>query len=87
MDNIRIYDRALSADEISTLYDFDRMKQYSYDANGNMTYRDGQVLTWDDENRLVKLVDGDTTETYIYDADGVRVQKVVVTAGATSTST
>ncbi|MFF7646727.1 RHS repeat-associated core domain-containing protein [Streptomyces canus] len=47
---------------------------YVYDDTGNTTTRlDGttsQTLTWDNESRLNKLVEGSSTTGYIYDADG-----------------
>ena len=51
---------------------------YVYDANGNMTSKSGQNLTWDYENRPV-VVAG---ETYVYDGDGNRISKTV--SGATT---
>jgi len=47
---------------------------YQYDAAGNMTYDGAHSYTYDAENRLIK-VDGGSTATYIYDAEGHRVQK------------
>lgn len=46
---------------------------YTYDANGNMTGRGGQGLTWDVENRPTAI----GTETYVYDRDGIRIEKTV----------
>ena len=45
---------------------------YSYDANGNMTARGAQTLTWNAENRL-SAVSGGTS--FVYDGYGVRVKK------------
>ncbi len=39
-----------------------------------MIKRDSQTLTWDHENRLAS-VSGGATESYLYDADGMRVKK------------
>jgi RHS repeat-associated protein len=47
---------------------------YQYDAAGNMTYDGTHSYTFDDENRLTK-VDGGNTATYVYDAEGRRVEK------------
>ncbi|MEZ4868020.1 MAG: hypothetical protein R3C14_42220 [Caldilineaceae bacterium] len=56
---------------------------YTYDNNGNMTGRSGKTLDWDHENRLQQVKNGSTVlESYLYDADGVRVKKTV---GSTST--
>jgi RHS repeat-associated protein len=49
---------------------------YQYDAAGNMTYDGTHSYTYDDENRLTK-VDGGNTATYVYDAEGRRVEKSV----------
>ncbi|WP_260844948.1 RHS repeat-associated core domain-containing protein [Streptomyces sp. SLBN-31] len=47
---------------------------YAYDDTGNTTTRlDGtasQSLSWDNESRLSKLVEGSSTTGYVYDADG-----------------
>ncbi len=51
---------------------------YTYDANGNMTYRgsDNQTITWDAENRPVTVSENGTViATFIYDGDGNRVKK------------
>ena len=50
----------------------------SYDANGNMTDRDGQTLTWDAENRPTEVVSGTTTIRYTYDGEGTQVKQEVV---------
>jgi len=74
---------------------------YSYDANGNMTSRvDNGVTycqTFDTENHLVtveNLSSGDcsnktvaTTTTYVYDADGNRVKRIVNDGTTTTTTT
>jgi len=49
---------------------------YQYDAAGNMTYDGFHYYTYDAENRITQ-VDGGSTATYAYDADGNRVQKTV----------
>ncbi len=49
---------------------------YAFDANGNVTARSGQTLTWDHENRLASVTSPSRTESYRYDPDGVRIQKV-----------
>jgi YD repeat-containing protein len=57
---------------------------FCYDANGNMTRRNattsactnGDVLTYDYENRLTSITVGGTTTTFVYDGDGNRVKKV-----------
>jgi RHS repeat-associated protein len=48
---------------------------YAYDANGNMTTRGSQTLTWDYDNRPVSITDGGNTSTFVYDGNGNRVKK------------
>jgi len=48
---------------------------YAYDANGNMTARGSQTLTWDVENRLVSVSGGGADMSAIYDGDGNRAWK------------
>jgi len=52
---------------------------YNYDAAGNMISDNLHTYTYDAENRLTQ-VDGGATATYIYDAEGQRLQKT--TGGA-----
>jgi hypothetical protein len=56
-------------------------RTYGYDANGNMTTRNiggvPNTLTYDAENRLVSYVGGIITASFLYDADGNRVQGIV----------
>jgi RHS repeat-associated protein len=40
-----------------------------------MSTRGSQTLTWDVENRPVSVTSGNSTNTFIYDGDGVRVKK------------
>ncbi len=47
----------------------------AYDANGNMTTRDGAMLTYDAENRLTSVTQDGRVTTFTYDADGRRVKK------------
>jgi RHS repeat-associated protein len=49
---------------------------YTYDANGNMTARGSQTLTWDTENRVSQVTWGGNTTTMTYESDGRRVKKV-----------
>ena len=54
---------------------------YTYDANGNMTQRVENGVTWtqvfDAENHLVSVSNGTTITTYVYDQDGNRVKRIV----------
>jgi len=49
---------------------------YGYDNNGNLTTRPGQALTYDEENRLIRVVSGTLTTEFTYDGDGNLVKKV-----------
>jgi RHS repeat-associated protein len=49
---------------------------FQYDAAGNMTHDASHSYTYDAENR-VTVVDGGSTATYVYDANGRRVEKTV----------
>ncbi len=55
-----------------------RMDGYSYDAAGNLLNDGNHSYTYDAENRIL-AVDGGSTATYVYDAEGRRVQR---TSGA-----
>lgn len=60
---------------------------YVYDANGNMTTRGSQTLTWDAENSLTSVNTSPTT-TFVYDGDGKREKRPRTTRLLyTSTST
>ncbi len=60
---------------------------FSYDANGNMSNRPGDVLTYDEENRLQQVAaTNGTTTVYAYNGDGQRVKREVGdSAGWTTT--
>jgi 16S rRNA (guanine(966)-N(2))-methyltransferase RsmD len=51
---------------------FSERQTHAYDANGNMTTRGAQTLTWDVENRLTAVTGG---AGMAYDGDGRRVKK------------
>jgi RHS repeat-associated protein len=51
-----------------------RMDGYSYDAAGNLMNDGAHGYIYDAENRLIK-VDAGSTATYVYNAEGQRVQK------------
>jgi hypothetical protein len=48
-----------------------------YVANGNTLTGGGRTNTWDSANRLVQCVNGTTTSTFTYAADGIRHRSVV----------
>jgi RHS repeat-associated protein len=52
---------------------------YGWDANGNLTTKDGEATyTWDHENRLTKVTKADgTVVEHAYDAEGSRVRTKV----------
>ena len=91
VDDVHIYDRALSAEEVEGLYYpeiytynaanqliSDSAHTYTYDSFGNMTSNGAYNFTWDAKNRLIKITkvsDGSIIVEYTYDADGRRISK------------
>jgi len=51
---------------------------YQYDANGNMIFGKNKTMVYDAENRLISSDNGQATENYLYDGDGGRVKKSIV---------
>ena len=49
----------------------------SYDSDGNMTMYDGWALTWNGENRLIRMVKGSAKLEFAYDYMGRRYEKKV----------
>lgn len=47
---------------------------YTYDKNGNQLSAGSRTFTYDLANRLRTTTQGNTTTSYLYDGDGVRVQ-------------
>ena len=62
---------------ISNLQSPSSNRNYSYDANGNMTVIDGMRCTWDFQDRLVAVEDDTMRADYRYDFTGRRVIKKV----------
>jgi RHS repeat-associated protein len=56
---------------------------YQYDANGSMTNRNGDALTYDVENRLTSVTKAGVTTSFAYNGDGTRVKRSVSNAGTT----
>ncbi len=55
---------------------------FSYDANGNMTNRNGQVLVYDEENQLVAVTNKDGSYvTFGYADGGARLWEISSTSG------
>jgi RHS repeat-associated protein len=54
-----------------------QLSGYGYDAAGNMTSdpTDGVTASYDAENRIASATRGGVTTSYVYDADGNRVEK------------
>lgn len=69
----------------STTYSFDRADRITsagstsiiVDAVGNTTAKGADTFAYDQANRLVEATVGGTTETYVYDGDGVRFSRMV----------
>ncbi|MEP0951054.1 MAG: RHS repeat-associated core domain-containing protein [Paracoccaceae bacterium] len=60
----------------------------SYDANGNMTQGyEGRVMTYDAENRPLKVTKAGTETRYEYGADGKRLKKIEQEPGKAATTT
>ena len=49
----------------------------SYDSDGNMTMYDGWALTWNGENRLIRMIKGTAKLEFAYDYMGRRYEKKV----------
>ncbi|MEW6328422.1 MAG: toxin TcdB middle/N-terminal domain-containing protein [Thermodesulfobacteriota bacterium] len=49
---------------------------YTYDANGNMTGREGKTITYDYENRPVSMAYDGSTAGFVYDHSGQRIKKI-----------
>ena len=88
IDEVRVYDRVLNTEQINREMNFNSKLTFAYDANGNMTDRDGKTLVWNAENRLqrVEAEDDSWIETYVYDADGGRVAKKYWDGSTTTTT-
>jgi len=56
---------------------------YGYDPNGNMTSSPNKLMTYDVENRMIKLETSTETTLFTYDSGGSRIRKQT---GATSTT-
>jgi RHS repeat-associated protein len=50
---------------------------YDYDNNGNMISGNSQSYTWDEENRLTKIIIGSNTYEFAYDGLGRRISEKV----------
>ncbi len=53
------------------------IREYPYDANGNIANLDGVVFTWDFKDRLASAEDGRFRATYTYDYTDRRIAKTV----------
>jgi RHS repeat-associated protein len=59
---------------------------FAYDLAGNMTNDGNNTLTYDGENHAATSVNGSNSGTYTYDGKGLRVKKVSVVSGVTTTT-
>ena len=60
---------------------------YSYDGDGNMTADNSFTYTYDAENRIRSADVGGTYYCYIYDGNGLRVEKATASSSACSSAT
>ena len=66
-----------NAPQASSLYNGNnQLKSGSYDAAGNQTVVNGNAVAYDAENRQTSVAYAGSAETYVYDGDGRRVEKV-----------
>ncbi|WP_309113165.1 RHS repeat-associated core domain-containing protein [Saccharothrix sp.] len=49
------------------------VRSFAHDAEGNVTARGGQTLSYDAEGHVTSVVEGDKTTSFTYDADGDRL--------------
>ena len=59
---------------------------YAYDANGNVTTRNGATLSWASYDLPTSLVSGGNSAQFAYAPDRSRYQQTAVTAGVTETT-
>ncbi len=59
---------------------------YVYDANGNMTNRDGDTITWFSHNRPKKINYGSSSSEFWYGSDRGRYKHVAISGGTTVTT-
>jgi RHS repeat-associated protein len=50
---------------------------FTWDDNGQMLTKGSQTFAWDALGRMVGLINGGTTASYVYNVDGVRTGKIV----------
>jgi RHS repeat-associated protein len=58
---------------------------YAYDLGGNMTNDGANTMVYDAESRATSAVNGSNSGTYTYDGNNLRVKKVSVISGTTTT--
>jgi RHS repeat-associated protein len=60
---------------------------YTYDSNGNMTYDGVNTLVYDGESHTVSATNSTTAGAYVYDGNGLRVQKCIPNCTSPTTRT
>jgi RHS repeat-associated protein len=84
IDEVRIFDRALTDEEIESLSSVTSVSSvaYSYDDNGNLVSKtdsndanNNATYTWDSLNRLIGVSEADGNTVYAYNGDGTRISK------------
>ncbi len=79
--NLRSKTGALSTGPYT--YTNNRIVGVSYSASGNQLSANGKTLTYNEENRLVQVVDASTDTLYSYDGNGNRVKSIDALTGKT----
>ena len=62
LDNVMVFNRALSDDEIKAIYNATIEDTLSYDDNGNLTNDGTNTYSYDCENQLISVILADDTE-------------------------
>jgi YD repeat-containing protein len=64
----------------------DGTNSYSYDSCGNMVSGAGRIISYDPENRPIKIIKDGIITQFVYDGDGKRVKKIVTNGSSAITT-
>ena len=70
-----VYQGAVSVDLTTNRIQQTTGTTYAYDANGNMTNDNMNTITYDAENRATSATNQSSAGAYVYDGNGLRVEK------------